>query len=79
VAEVETKEKEKTLEEAFEELEGVLKEMEGEDVPLEKSFSLFLRGTKLIKECNSKIDRVEKEVQIITEQGSLADFETAEE
>lgn len=79
MAEVETKEKEKTLEEAFEELEGVLKEMEGEDVPLEKSFSLFLRGTKLIKECNSKIDRVEKEVQIITEQGSLADFETAEE
>lgn len=79
MAESETKENEKTLEEAFEELEGVLKEMEGEDVPLEKSFSLFLRGTKLIKECNTKIDRVEKEVQIITETGDLADFTAVEE
>ena len=60
----------KELETSMEELDAVLAELEKEDVTLEKSFALYQKGMKLLKECNDSIDKVEKEMIILNEQES---------
>ncbi|RDU24867.1 exodeoxyribonuclease VII small subunit [Anaerosacchariphilus polymeriproducens] len=65
---------EKTLEEAFEELDSMIEELEDSDVSLEDSFMIYQRGMKLLKDCNAKIDTVEKKMQVLTENGELEDF-----
>ena len=68
-----TKKKEElTLEEAFNKLETVISKMENEDVPLEESFQLYSEGMGLLKDVNDRIDRVEKQVQKMQADGSLA-------
>lgn len=57
-----------TLEEGFRELEKVLQDME-EEVSLEESFRLYHRGIDLLKECSDKIDHVEKQIQVLDEEG----------
>ena len=61
-----------TLEEAFNKLETVISKMENEDVPLEESFQLYSEGMGLLKDVNDRIDRVEKQVQKMQADGSLA-------
>lgn len=60
-------EKKRTLEELFEELETVTAELEEEELPLEEAFLKYRRGMELLKECNSAVDKVEKELQILEE------------
>ena len=40
-------------------------QLEDEATPLEASFSLYERGMALVKEINSRIDRVEKQMIIL--------------
>lgn len=61
-------EKINTLEEGFSELENILEQLDNEDITLEESFDLYTKGMKLIKACNSKIEKVEKKLQIIGEE-----------
>lgn len=58
-----------TIEENFEQLEEILKAMQSEDVTLDKSFELYNQGLKLVQDCNSKIDTIEKKIKIIEEDG----------
>ena len=67
--------KELTLEQTFEKLEAAIGRLEDEDVSLEESFKLYKEGMKLIQACNDKIDRVEKEVLKLNENGELDVFE----
>lgn len=69
------KKKEPALEEIFTELEDILDKMEDKDASLEESFLLYEKGMKKLKICNDKIDRVEKKMLVITEQGKTADFD----
>lgn len=55
-----------SLEEAFEEINNVMQEMSDEDVPLEKSFELYKKGMELLNHCSKKIDKVEKEIEILS-------------
>lgn len=66
--------KEQTLEQAFEKLEEMIGDLEQEDISLEESFKLYKEGMKLIKFCNDKIDKVEKEVLKLNENGELDEF-----
>lgn len=66
--------KEKTLEEAFEELDGMLKKLEDRNISLEDSFKEYDKGMKLLKYCNDKIDKVEKQILMISEDGELHEF-----
>jgi exodeoxyribonuclease VII small subunit len=43
-------------------------------VSLEDSFKLYKEGMKLIKFCNDKIDKVEKQVLKLNENGELDEF-----
>lgn len=62
-------EKAMKLEEAFEKLNHILEELEKPDVTLEDSFTLYQEGMKLLKSCNDSIDKVEKELIILSENG----------
>ncbi len=61
--------KDKTLEEVFEELDQVVEQLEESTVSLEDSFSLYHKGMELLKVCNDKIDRVEKKMLMLDEDG----------
>jgi len=66
--------KELTLEQLFGKLEESIAQLEGEDISLEDSFRLYKEGMKLVQTCNSRIDRVEKEVLKLNENGDLDEF-----
>lgn len=66
--------KEIKLEEAFEKLDEMLKELESPDLSLEESFRVYQDGMKLLKQCNEMIDRVEKSVLKLNESGELEEF-----
>ena len=59
----------KTLEEVFEQLDEVVKRLEGETISLEDSFRLYHQGMELLKVCNDKIDLVEKKMLVLDENG----------
>ena len=66
--------KEQTLEHTFERLEDLIGKLEQEDISLEESFKLYKEGMKLVKSCNDRIDKVEKEVLKLNENGELDEF-----
>ena len=66
--------KELTLEQMFEKLEESIEKLEREDISLEDSFKIYREGMKLIQTCNEKIDKVEKEVLKLSENGELNEF-----
>ena len=61
---VENAEKKKDLSEIFIDLDSLLQKMEGEE-SLEKSFAIYEKAVALLKEANSSIDRIEKQVRIL--------------
>lgn len=64
----------RTLEELFQELDGMMRQMEEPGLSLEQSFSLYHRGIELLKSCNDKMDTVEKQIQILEENGECHEF-----
>lgn len=58
----------KSLEESFDELEKIVEKLEDEEITLEESFKLYQNGMKLLKKCNTAIDKVEKELIVISEE-----------
>jgi len=66
--------KETTLEQLFEKLEESIGQLERDDISLEDSFKIYKEGMKLVQTCNSKIDKVEKEVLKLNENGELDEF-----
>lgn len=65
---------EATLEETFEQIEEIIRQMEKPDVTLDESFSLYENGIGKLKKCNALLDTVEKKMQVIRENGVLEDF-----
>lgn len=67
----ETKKAEKaaSIEETFQELEALIMKMENGDGSLEESFTCYEQGMKLVKECSTKIDKVEKQIMVLAEEG----------
>ena len=56
------------MEESFDELEKIVEKLEDEEITLEESFKLYQNGMKLLKKCNTAIDKVEKELIVISEE-----------
>lgn len=69
------KEKVPTLEENFKQLEEMIGRLEDKEIGLEESFSLYEQGMKLLKQCNDQIDRVEKKVMVMNQDGELNEFQ----
>lgn len=63
-----------TIEETFARLDETIAQLESGDIPLEEALGAYEQGMKYIKACNDAIDRVEKKVMIIRENGELDEF-----
>lgn len=73
-AEQQGQEEKLSLEDAFEQIEDVIANLEAEEITLEQSFQEYNKGMKLLHHCNELIDRVEKKVLQINENGGLDEF-----
>ncbi len=63
-----------TLEENFAKLEEAVARLEADDISLEESFRIYKEGMELLRQCNTDIDKVEKQVLLLNEQGELEEF-----
>ena len=69
----ESSDSEMSLEEAFFAIDERLNAL-SEDIPLERAFELYKEGMNLLKLCDEKIDKVEKQVLVLNEEGGLDEF-----
>ena len=72
-------EKEKTFEDALEDLEAIVKELEMGNDPLDEAIKKYTLAMNLAKICNEKLDNATKSVnKILEENGKLEDFNIEE-
>lgn len=74
VKEMKNEERNMTIEETLAELESIVEKMEDRDSSLEETFAFYEKGMKLVKECNEKIDQVEKKIMILNEESQNDGF-----
>ena len=60
--------KELTFEKAMDRLEEIVSLLESGDSPLDASLSLFEEGVKLVKLCNSQLEKAESSVKMLINQ-----------
>ena len=72
-SEISNKVDELTLDQVFEKLDEVLSSMEEEN-SLEKSFEYYHQGMDLLKACNYKIEKIEKQILILDQEGEAHEF-----
>ncbi|HZW67320.1 MAG TPA: exodeoxyribonuclease VII small subunit [Pseudogracilibacillus sp.] len=75
-----SEDKELTFEQALAQLEQVVKNLEGENVPLDKLIDYYQEGMELVKVSNHMLKNAEKKMtQVLTDDGELEDFVIEEE
>ena len=67
--------KKKSFEEAFSTLEGIVEKMESGVLSLDESLAAFEEAIKLVKYCNSELEKAEQKVRILTEGADGAVFD----
>lgn len=67
-----------SLEQAFEQLENTIARLESEDITLEDSFVAYKEGMDILKHCNNSIDKVEKQVLMLSTDGELETYKVEE-
>lgn len=63
-----------TLEDRFANIEGILEQMEAQNVSLDESFELYKKGLGEIKAANEMLDAVEKAMLVLNANGNLEEF-----
>ena len=56
-----------SIEEAFQELDQILQEMESPEISLSDSMNLYKKGVRLLDKCNQTLDKTEKEIIVLQE------------
>jgi len=64
-----------TFEAGLQQLEAVVKEMEGGDLPLERALELFERGMKLSEACRKQLEEAEARVELLVRKGDKVQAE----
>ena len=62
------------LEENFSKLEEIIDLLGDDELPLEEAFKAYSAGMAILKQCNDQIDKVEKQVLKLSEDGQLEVF-----
>ncbi|MFM6979236.1 MAG: exodeoxyribonuclease VII small subunit [Methylophilaceae bacterium] len=57
------------------ELESIIRQMEGQQLPLQDALAAFKRGTALLQQCQQTLADAEQQVRILTEQQTLTPFQ----
>lgn len=65
---------EQSIEKNFEEIENIIEQLEAPDISLEQAFGVYSKGMKKLQECHGQIDRVEKQILKLNEQGDLEEL-----
>ena len=68
------KPEEENLEDLFKNLDRIVEKLQNGETSLEESFSLYQEGMKMLQSCNDKIDKVEKQVLVLEENGETHEF-----
>jgi exodeoxyribonuclease VII small subunit len=55
----------KSFEASLESLEEIVQQLEGGDLPLEKSLELFEQGIKLSRQCQERLSQAERRIEIL--------------
>ncbi len=63
------------FETAMAELESIIRQMEGQQFPLQDALAAFKRGTALLQQCQQTLADAEQQVRILTEQQTLTPFQ----
>ncbi len=63
-----------SLEERFERIEDIIRQMEAGDASLDMSFELYKNGLEEIKVANNMLDDMEKAMLLLNEDGTLEEF-----
>lgn len=63
-----------TLEENFNKIEEILEDLERNDISIEDAFRKYSEGVELLRECDANIDKVEKKVLKLMEDGRTEEF-----
>lgn len=58
------------FEEAMARLEQIVRALEGGNVPLDESLTLYEEGVKLVKLCSSRLENAEKRIKILVDGGN---------
>ncbi|MBO5458720.1 MAG: exodeoxyribonuclease VII small subunit [Lachnospira sp.] len=63
--------KSQTLEQSFEKLEEIIRQLEDDNISLDDSFKKYNEGIKLIKSCNQQLDKVEKQIVVLNDKEGI--------
>ncbi|HEU0142826.1 MAG TPA: exodeoxyribonuclease VII small subunit [Bryobacteraceae bacterium] len=58
-----------SFEAGLEQLEAVVKELEGGDLPLDRALELFEQGMRLSETCRKQLEEAETRVEVLTRKG----------
>ncbi len=73
-------EKKIKFEDKMKELETLINELETGEIDLDESIEKYTKAMKLIKECDTELKTVEKQIsKLVTEENETEDFEIEEE
>src|SRR5579864_9512586 len=59
-----------TFENGLQELEKIVKEMEGADLPLERALELFEKGMRLSEACRKQLEEAETRIEVLVRKGN---------
>lgn len=59
------------IEEAFSKITFIVEQLEAPEITLEESMKLYRQGVELLTECGKSLDRIEKEMIVLTEEGEI--------
>ncbi|WP_416149561.1 exodeoxyribonuclease VII small subunit [Salipaludibacillus sp. HK11] len=69
-----------TFEDSMKSLEELVEKLEKGDVPLEEAISMFQEGMKRSKDCQDRLQKVEKQMtEVLSEDGEISSFDAEEE
>ena len=72
-------EKNDKFEEKITKLEKIVDELENGEIDLDDSINKYFEALKLVKECDEKLQNIEKQItKMVNEDGSETDFELKE-
>lgn len=63
-----------SIEKTLKELESIIEKMEDRDSSLEDTFALYESGMRMVRACSEKIEKVEKKIEILSEDGLNEEF-----
>jgi exodeoxyribonuclease VII small subunit len=55
----------RSFEASLEALERIVRQLEGGDLPLEKSLELFEQGVRLSRECQERLNQAERRIEVL--------------